>query len=294
MDVFWASAAVWTLPSSQRVEVIVHDGTTDLRLWPGPGADRELLTAYGPNLKEVLAEHRERIGRDLEPGEVVRFHPGKLHCNYLLWVALSGPEENAERAPAADAELIERSTRAALEYAGERRSASVGFGALGDGPGALDPEERLAIIVRAASEYRDECFEAGRGTGVEIVRVCEPSNAIATRARRLVGKLATPEQPAPPPKTADDPPPRRRTAASGSKTTARKPRTPRVKGLDPDEIALQRTRAPAYDRTITYEAGSWIIHPRFGVGLVDEVTPEGAIQVRFEDGSSRKMLHGRS
>ena len=36
------------------------------------------------------------------------------------------------------------------------------------------------------------------------------------------------------------------------------------------------------------------MHPRFGVGQVKRVTPDGAIDVLFEDGSTKKMLHAQS
>ena len=87
MDIFWANAAALSLPSSQRVEVLVHDGASDLQLWPGPGPDRNLLDAYGPGLREALEAQRKKHNGSLPLGEAVRLHPGKLHCNYLLWVA---------------------------------------------------------------------------------------------------------------------------------------------------------------------------------------------------------------
>src|SRR5690349_6349579 len=98
MDIFWANAALLALPSSQRVEVLVHDGSTDLRLWPGPGPDRDLVETYGPGLREALEAQRIKAGGSVPIGEVVRIHPGKLHCNYLLWVSTRGPEDNGQRA----------------------------------------------------------------------------------------------------------------------------------------------------------------------------------------------------
>jgi O-acetyl-ADP-ribose deacetylase (regulator of RNase III) len=274
------------------VEVIVHDGTTDIRLWPGPGHDRELLEAYGPTFKDVLEDQRDRLDDDLALGEVLRFHPGKLHCNYLLWVATTLPEENGERASAPGVELIEQSVIAALEYARERGSLSVGFGALGDGPGALPPEERLAAVVRAAHRFQNLCFETGRSTGVELVRVCERNGAIATKARRLAGRMASLEQVAAVPVV--DAPVAKKRRTTASKTRTSKPRTAaKPKGLSAEEAGLHRASAAPYDRARTYAAGEWCIHPRFGVGCVDEVMTGGAINVRFEDGSVRKMLHGR-
>jgi len=43
----------------------------------------------------------------------------------------------------------------------------------------------------------------------------------------------------------------------------------------------------------TYAAGEWLSHKKFGLGRVERVTPEGAIEVLFEDGAQKKMVHGR-
>jgi O-acetyl-ADP-ribose deacetylase (regulator of RNase III) len=285
MDIYWANAAVCNLPSPQRVEVLVHDGPTDLRPWPGPGPDRDLQEAYGPTFKDVLAEQFRNLGRPLEIGEVLRLHPGKLHCNYLLWIASRGPEKDAERDRAPDLGVLERGTLAALEYARERGSQSIAFGAMGEGPNSLNPEERLATIVRAAHRFHESIFERGVSASLETVRVCDANKTVVGQARRAVGRLAKVDAKA----AAAE-------VSSAAKRTpaAKKPPAPRkVKGLDPELVSKYRAGAHVYDRGDVFEAGEWIVHSRFGVGRVGEVTAQGSIVVLFEDGSTRTMLHAR-
>ncbi len=294
MDIFWANAGVHSLPSSQRVEVLVHDGASDLRLWPGPGSDRSLLDAYGPGLRDALDKQREKRGGNFEIGEVVRLHPGKLHCNYLLWAVTRGPEENAQQADAPGLSVIEKVVLGCLEIAANNNSVSVGFGALGEGPNAVAPEERLAAIVRAAHRYH----ETSRAAQVEIVRVCDPRSGVTASARRLVGRLA---------QSAPETPPLLREAAVSSpakKTlTGSRARPASAAGgrrravaevLDPTQVAQRRVTASPYDRANRYREGDWFVHARFGVGQVKKVTPDGAVEVLFEDGSTKKMLHSQS
>jgi O-acetyl-ADP-ribose deacetylase (regulator of RNase III) len=299
MDIFWANAAILALPSSQRVEVLVHDGSTDLRLWPGPGADRELLDAYGPGLREALDAQRLKAGGAITLGDVVRLHPGKLHCNYLLWVATRGPEQNAQRADAPDLQLIEQVVMRCLALAGENGSISVGFGALGDGPKAASPEERLATIVRAAHRYQESSYATGKPARVEIVRVCDARSGVTAAARRMVGRLAH-AAPDPLPSPRESPPerPAKKTVALGrarsSSTATAKGGRRRAEELDANEVAQRRVTASPYDRAHRYREAEWFVHPRFGVGQVRRVTPDGAIEVLFEDGSVKKMLHAAS
>src|SRR4051794_39508955 len=125
MDIFWANAGVHSLPSSQRVEVLVHDGASDLRLWPGPGPDRNLLDAYGPGLRDALEKQREKSGGNLKVGEVVRLHPGKLHCNYLLWAVTRGPELDAQQAEAPTLAIVDQVVTRCLEIAANNNSVSI-------------------------------------------------------------------------------------------------------------------------------------------------------------------------
>lgn len=293
MDVYWANARALSLPSSQRVEVLVHDGTTDLCLWPGPGPDRDLLEAYGPELRGALSRAHKSLGRDLHLGEVLRLPPGKLHCNYLLWVATRGPEVDANQAPAPNLEVLSESVGKCLRFAAEQSSHSVGFAAMGEGPDAAEPHERLATIVRAADRYSEQCFEAGRSPGLELVRVCDPRSSVTAAARRMVGRLAkaAPVEAASAASTATAPKRRRTVAAKGE----RKPRAKKTPVLDANDVAVQRAGAAPYDRANAYSEGDWFVHPRFGVGQVKSApASSNAVEVLFEDGSTRKMLHRRA
>lgn len=301
MDIFWANAAVLSLPSSQRVEVLVHDGASDLQLWPGPGPDRNLLDAYGPVLREALDAQRKKHGGVLPLGEAVRLHPGKLHCNYLLWIASREPERDAQLADAPKLDLIERCVERCLEIAGTNGSISIGFGALGEGPNAAPPEQRLAAVVRAAHRYHESAFASGRPAHVEVVRVCDPRGGVTASARRLVGRLAQ-SAPEPAPIARTDAPersPRRTSGASAGRpaagrATAATSRRRAAEVLSPGDIAQRRVTANPYDRGRRYAESEWFVHPRFGVGQVKRVTPDGAIEVLFEDGSTKKMLHAQS
>lgn len=295
MDIFWANAAILALPSSQRVEVLVHDGASDLRLWPGPGADRDLLDVYGPGLREALDAQRLKAGGSIAVGDVVRLHPGKLHCNYLLWVATRGPEQNAQRADAPDTALIEQVVVRCLEFAGSHGSVSVGFGALGDGPKAAPPEERLAAIVRAAHRHQESAYATGKPARVEIVRVCDARSGVTAAARRMVGRLAhAAPDPLPSPRDAGTERSAKKTVAMGrarSTTGAGTGRRRAAETLSANDVAQHRVTASPYDRSHRYREAEWFVHSRFGVGQVRRVTPDGAIEVLFEDGSMKKMLH---
>ncbi len=295
MDIFWANAALLSLPSSQRVEVLVHDGSSDLRLWPGPGADRDLSEAYGPGLREALDAQRLKAGGSVAIGEAVRIHPGKLHCNYLLWVVTRGPEQNGQRADAPKKELIEQVVVRCLEIASGNLSISVGFNALGDGPNAAAPEDRLAAVVRAAHRYQESSYATGKPARVEIVRVCDPRSGVTAAARRMVGRLAhAAPDPLPSPKldSSAERSPKKTLAMGKSRSTgaASKPRRG-YEQLDEREVAQARVTGKPYDRSHRYQEREWFVHARFGVGQVRRVTPEGSIEVLFEDGSLKKMLH---
>lgn len=252
-----------------------------------------MLDAYGPGLREALDAQRKKHGGSLPIGEAVRLHPGKLHCNYLLWVASRGPERDAQQADAPKLDVIERIVETCLGIAGANGSISIGFGPLGEGPQAAPPEQRLAAIVRAAHRYQESAFASGRPTHIEVVRVCDLRGGVTASARRLVGKLA---QSAPEP-----------TSAARSETSERTPRrearpkAPSASGsrrrpeqLDAADVAARRVSANPYDRARRYAEAEWFVHPRFGVGQVKRVTPDGAIEVLFEDGSTKKMLHAQS
>ncbi|MBX3249866.1 MAG: hypothetical protein KF901_21995, partial [Myxococcales bacterium] len=163
MEVTLVHRSVYGLPSNQRVGCIVYDGAADMQLWPGPGPDNELLEHYGDNLQQMLdTELRQIEGRLLAIPSVVRVHPGRLHCNFLAWVATREPEPGTERTPAPKAELITQAVLEAMRFAAARSVDRIAFAALGAGEGELPRAERLALVVRAAHAYQDECTREGR------------------------------------------------------------------------------------------------------------------------------------
>ncbi len=301
MDIFWANASALSLPSSQRVEVLVHDGASDLSLWPGPGPDRVLLDNYGPGLREALEVQRVKHGGKLEVGDVIRVHAGKLHCNYLLWVASRGPEVRGEQSPAPDLNVIEKAVTRCLEMAASNGSVSVAFSSLGEGPGSRPAEERLAAIVRASHKYYETCVASGRAAKIEIVRVCDLRGGVTAAARRLVGRLAqtAPEVVARPMQATIGKPVRAassgtRSASPAKSSTGRAAPRRNANVLDAGEVERKRASARAYDRFATYKEGDWFLHAKFGVGQVKRVAPEGSVDVLFEDASVKKMLHART
>lgn len=287
------TSSVLELPSSQRVDAIVHDGTSDLRIWPRPGPDRDLLDHYGSELPAVLERERRRLpGGELDIGAMLRLHRGKLHCDFLLWIASRAPEDRGIRAPAPNTTILERAVKDALAFVAQRHVLRVAIGALGEGPKELDEAERLVVIARAANAYYDECYKAGKPAGVEEVLVCHPHASKISAARRTLGHtvkvVASAAKPAPSPAK----PKRKRAAPAGGgrKKTTRKAATP---SLSAEEVGRARATAGPYDRALTYEPGQYFVHGKFGVGRVESITPEGFIIVRFESGAEKRLLHNR-
>ncbi len=293
MDILLTQAAALHLMTSRRAGAIVFDGPTDLNLWRPPGHERDFAEAYGPQLNDVLDKERRRLeGGRLAIGDIVRLHPGKLHCDFVIWIASREPHAHTKQSAPPSLDVIFKGVKRALEFAAERNVVRIAFAPLGAGPGEVDTAERLATIVRAAHEHKEECTAAGRRVALEEVQVCHPSGAMITQAQRLVQRMAKAARPEPMVAAASSAPSPRRAAGSGAKSsTPRAPRgTPR---LDPDEINRQRAIAQPYDRTRSYLTQQWLIHPSFGVGRVDEVHDEKMMSVRFEDGQVRKLIHGR-
>lgn len=296
MDVNLISTSALGLPSSQRVDAIVHDGTTDLRIWPGPGPDRELLEHYGPELGAVLDRERERLEGGLLPvGGMLRLHRGKLHCDFLLWIATRAPEQAGIQAPAPNAQVLEAAVKDALAFVSERHVARVAFRTLGSGPSSMDEVERIALIARAANEYHDACFAAGKPTGVEEVLVCHPHASKIANARRILGRSVKVAEVSAPAQEAAGPKKRASTAKTGAKAAAKKgaPRRASRLKLTEDEVSRARAASGPYDRGQTYTVGDFFLHTKFGVGRVEELTPEGFILVLFEDGDTKRLLHSR-
>jgi O-acetyl-ADP-ribose deacetylase (regulator of RNase III) len=300
MDILLIQASAYELPTSRRVDVIVHDGATNARLWPGPGADRELLAAYGPDVQSSLDRELDKApDEELPIGELLRVHPGRLHCDFLVWIATRPPEDAGRQAPAPERATIAAAVRTALEFVAERHVVRVAFPALGGGPGAVDDAERLAIIARACSEWYDQRFASGRPSQIEEVLICDPRLSTVTTARRMVSQIV--KTPAADPRAAAAAPakPERRTVGERKPAGERKTGGTRASAaskkprLDEAELGHARATARPWDRTVRYHAGSWFIHAKFGVGRVQEISPDGFAVILFEDGEIRKLIHAR-
>lgn len=287
VEVTLVNRSVYSLPSKQRVGCIVYDGSADMQLWPGPGPDSLLSEQYGDGLQRALDTELKQVpGRLLEIPSVIRVTPGRLHCNFLAWLATRASEPGSKRQPAPDAELLTQGVVKAIEFAAERNVTRMAFGALGGGPGELSKPERLVLIVKAAHAYHERCFATGTAPVVEEVLVCDGSGPDFRKAKERVRGLAKASSPeAAKPKKAKK---RRATKkASGTGKTRAAPR------LTADEIATAKTGAEKYSMKLTYAEGDYFIHPKFGVGKVIGFPAPGQILVGFEDGSERKMVHAR-
>ncbi len=305
MDIVILQASAYELPTSRRVGVIVHDGTTDLRPWPGAGPDKDLSFAYGPaELSRTLDAERVRANGSLGIGSLLRLHPGRLHCDFMLWVATRPPEQAGVQAPAPSKEVLEAAVRSVLEFVAPRNVIRVAFPALGAGPESLGDSDRLAIIARACSRYYEDCLAKGLPNTIEEVLVCDPRLSVVTAARKLVShitKAPPPEKPLPgmaqpgrsesrgPRASGGNGKPGAPKPGGGSKKAA--PAAPRKSRLEPGEISYARAHARPWDRATVYKVGDTFLHTKFGVGRVEETTIDQFIVVLFEDGETRRLIH---
>jgi hypothetical protein len=293
VDILLLQASVLHLPSSKRASAIVYDGTSDLGLWRPLGPDRELWDAYGEELRSVLDKERKRLpGHALPPKGLLRLHPGKLHCDFLIWVAGRPPHGDTEPAPAPSVAEVEDIVRRVIEFVAQHDVVRVAFPALGAGRGEAPAPERMAAIVRAVSAYKEACFAAERPTHIEEVVVCDPSSASVAKAKRMVERLARAGYATPAPSAA----PARAAKSSTTQSSRSGTGTGKKRGapkLRPEDIATARARSGAYDRSRYYNEGEFFIHPVFGVGQVQTVKPERMVVVLFESGEERTMIHGR-
>jgi O-acetyl-ADP-ribose deacetylase (regulator of RNase III) len=294
VDITLLQASVLHLPSSKRASAIVYDGTQDLGLWRPPNPDRDLADAYGNALSDVLEKERKRLaGGELDMGGLLRLHPGKLHCDFLIWVASRPPHGQTSAAAAPTIDVVEDVTRRVIEFVAQQDVVRVAFPALGAGRGEAPAADRMAAIVRAVAAYKEACFAAERPTHIEEVIVCDASSANVAKAKRMVERLArTGYVEAAPVAT----PTRSTSASSGSKRSpAKSGEGTRRKGskLRPEDIASARARSAPYDRSRNYIEGEFFIHPVFGVGQVQVVKPERMVVVLFENGEERTMIHSR-
>lgn len=295
MDILLLQASVFHLPSGKRASAIVYDGTVDLGLWRPPGPDRDLWDAYGDELRAVLDKERKRLpGHTLGSDGVLRLHPGKLHCDFLIWAASRPPHGDTESSAAPSAEAVGEVARRVIEFVAQHDVVRVAFPALGKGRGEAPVADRMAAIVRAVAAYKEACYVAERPTHIEEVVVCDPSSANVAKAKRMVEKLARAgyaEPAAPAPSAA--PAERKARAASSPRTAAEGGRKRGGPRLRPDDIAAARARSSMYDRSRVYMEGEFFIHPTFGVGQVQVVKPERMVVVLFENGEERTMIHAR-
>jgi hypothetical protein len=300
VDIVLVNASVYGLPTSRRAGAIVYDGPTDLDLWRPPGPDRELLHVYGDSLTNALDRERKELpGRALSIGQALRVHAGKLHCDYMIWVASRPPHGDEEQAPAPAVQLLEQVAQSALELANKHHTTRVAFGVLGAGPGAGDGGDRLAALVRGANAFRSSLKASGRASSIEEVLVCSTSAADIAKARRSTEKLAKQDMtPVARPAQADAPR-TRSSSGSGSKAASGTSRAGSGGGgrgkkrLEPMRIEQARASAAPYNRARSYVVGEMLIHPKFGVGEIQSVLrAENMVMVLFEDGEERRLLSG--
>ena len=282
-----------------------------MRLLRGPGPDRELDQQWGGRLQRALDTERKELGGGPLPlGSVARVHRGSLHCNFLLW-AVTSPAAGGSEAPTAPSLSANHdAVIAALEFAAERSIERIAFSALGHGAGALEADERLAAIARAADAYAKERGAAGRSTGVEELFLCESSTAVIRATQRrvpdLVGHVAGVGTSSFGSGVGGKSPfksratPARSVHGTTTKSAGRTPRRARTKKpaapapvLTADEITRGRVGGPPYETRRTYVEGDVIIHSKFGVGRVVAILEKRSMQVVFEDQTVRKMVHAR-
>jgi O-acetyl-ADP-ribose deacetylase (regulator of RNase III) len=284
MDLALLRTSVFDLPSQKRVGAIVYDGAADLQLWPGPGPDTELAAAWGDDLQGALdLERRRAKTKLLELGEVLRVPRGRLHCDFLLWAATRPPEPGVRREPAPSLDLVEAAAMNAFRFAAARDVERIAFPPLGSGPDERDRADRIAAIARAARKFEEECRALGKSTVIEEVLLCEPQSTSYRRAAELLRGRATSEA-APPAIRRNVAAPTKRASGGGRKKS----------GLDEAEVARNRLSAEPYSMKARYSAGDWFVHPKFGVGKVERVIDASSVEVRFEDGSLKKLVHARA
>ena len=130
----------------------------------------------------------------------------------------------------------------------------------------VKPEVRVLGEVRGLTQGPAKDFSATMGAAPEPVPSPREVSSERSPKKTLAGGT------------------RARPAGSGGKRRA-------ADELDASDVAQRRVTASPYDRAHRYRETDWFVHPRFGVGQVRRVTPDGAIEVLFEDGSTKKMLH---
>jgi hypothetical protein len=250
---------------------------------------------FGGRLQAALdAEIRQLPDRTLPLFDVVRVVRGRLHCDFLAWVATRPPQTGVRPEPAPDAAGIAKAVKASLQFASSRHVKRIGFSALGAGPGELPAAERLIAVIRAAHEYEEECAANGVSTGIEEVLVCETLGSVYQKVAAAVRDLAKIDNIVAQPASVRSATIKRdsaRTSGAGRKASTRKGQK-----LAGPEVDAHRYNATDYSPRVRFSAGDWIRHTRFGIGRVEEVTPGDTTEqarVLFEDGVERRLVHAR-
>ena len=273
---------------------LIHDGALDMQLWPGPGFDADLAKNWGDGLQKSLdAELRRNHGDRLAQFEVARVAPGKLHCDFLAWVGLREPEPGGDRAQAPDGTTVEKAVHAALTFVSERGATRVALGALGSGKGEMARNERLVHVIEAANAFYDHRRAHKLPLVIEDVLVCDPLGSEIDAAHRkirglvtLVGAVA--------PKPAKTKVAQKKSASSTKKAAKTKGARVPKSAFSEDELVAARKNAEMYSVKRTYMPNDWVIHPKFGLGRVDIVIEKTTCEITFQDGSTKKLICGRS
>ena len=288
MDITLIQGSAFTLPTAQRASAIVFGGSQNLTTWPGSPVDRELIGLYGPTLPQSLAGERSKLASgQLELGQVGRVHPGKLHCDFMIWAATRGAEENGYQGRGAAPEVITQAVLEALRFASQRTALRLAISPIGAGRDEVPEADRLVLIVKACQRFEDEGYAGYKSSQLDEVVICTTSYQAIVSARSSVSNvrvvlsaLAKPETKV---KLKSE------SKAPSSKTVSKS------KGivLEPAQIASARSRGEMWDRSRRYSAGEWFVHTRFGAGKVLETLTGDFMKVAFEDGETREMIHNR-
>ena len=277
MDIVVAGLSAYELPSKQRAGAILFDGTLDFRLWTSVPSDRLLSKHYGGKIDTVLAAEAKRApGGVLAPGSILRIHPGQLHCDMLMWIAARDQDKDGNPPSPATVSTLREGLLEAISFVAERHVTRVALPPLGDGPGAPDVVERL-VALASVVEHLDE-------SRIDELILCAGDARNARLVSRRLGRLANRTLVAPEAKKQERSVSKRSAGGSKRKKTLR---------FDEGELRAGIASARTYSPRTLFEQGQWVDHSKFGHGRVEEVSPDGFISIRFADGSTKRLIHGR-
>lgn len=304
MDITLVNSSLFDVPSSRRIGAMVIDGAADLRLWRGPGVDRDLNERYGGDLDEQLERARTAMAEDLEAdalplGTPVRLYHGQLHCDYLVWVCSRPPEPGVERQPAPAREAILTCLGAALRFAAERHTVRVAVGPFAEGPGALSRVARLALFAEAARAHDRERRDQGAPAVIEEILLCEPDRHAYREARSAVRAHGTVDKPLETPGNGSVGKPLTARKGDGSSKarsakSASRRKAAQAPAFTAEELSAAASAATPFRMDARFDAGQWLRHAKFGLGRVERVSPDGYIFVRFDgEPQERRLAHAR-